>query len=66
MPTARPLRRLVAPLLVVAGAALFGIGAGGIARVDTQLEAAAQPAPPALDHHYDVRGDGARPHRGEF
>lgn len=66
MPTARPLRRLVAPLLVVAGAALFGIGAGGIARVDTQLEAATPPAPPAIDDHRDARGDGPRPHRGEF
>jgi hypothetical protein len=37
-------RRLLAPLLVVAGAALFGVGAGGIAQVDAHLEAAARPA----------------------
>ena len=37
-------RRLLAPLLVVAGAALFGLGAGAVAHVDAHLAAAARPA----------------------
>ena len=68
MPT-RSLRRLAAPLLVVAGSALFGIGAGGIARVDARLEAATRPAAapqtqpsPAVG----VRGDRRHSHHGEF
>ena len=68
MPT-RSLRRIAAPLLVVAGSALFGIGAGGIARVDARLEAATTPAaapqtqpPPAVG----VRGDHRRWHHGEY
>jgi hypothetical protein len=66
MPTALR-RRLVAPLLVVAGAVLFGLGAGGIGGVDARLETAAQAPPqerqsaPALDRRFDVRGD--RPHQ---
>jgi hypothetical protein len=62
-------RRLLAPLLVVAGAALFGLGAGSIARVDTHLEAAARPAPQTqpqptqlpveqrYHRHHDHRGE---------
>jgi hypothetical protein len=38
------LRRLGAPLLVVAGAAILGAGAGGLGRVDAALQAAAAPA----------------------
>ncbi len=61
MPT-RLVRRAAAPLLVVAGAALFGLGAGGIARVDAQLDAAARPAapatqPPAIGAHRGVRDE---------
>lgn len=74
MPT-RAMRRLAAPLLVLAGAALFGAGAGGIARVDAGLEAAARPvvAPqlqgPAAGARapHGVRGSRApHSHRGEF
>ena len=73
MPTRHP-RRIVAPLLVVAGAGLLGLGAGGIARVDVHLEAAAPPATPArpqaqparlpVNERYDGRGGRARGHRG--
>lgn len=69
----RPLRRAAAPILVVAGAALFGLGAGGIARVDARLEAASRPAaqpqqqaPRATDAHHGVRGVRPQPHREEF
>ncbi len=73
MPT-RLLRRIAAPLIVLAGAALFGIGAGAIARVDARLEAAVQAPvqaqqqrpPLAVDAHRGVRA--TRPHsdRGEL
>lgn len=69
MPT-RLARRAAAPLLVIAGAALFGLGAGGIARVDGELDAAAQPArtapPQALDAHRRVRFDRRWARRGEL
>ncbi len=68
-------RRLVAPLLVLAGAALFGIGAGGIAQVDARLEATVAPAPPtrtqpqpaplAAEQFGESRGHRAR-RRGEL
>ncbi|MEA2270018.1 MAG: hypothetical protein QOC64_2628 [Solirubrobacteraceae bacterium] len=68
MPT-RSLRRIAAPLLVVAGSALFGIGAGGIAHVDTTLDAASRPAaqpqaqrPPAVG----VRGWREHSHREAY
>jgi hypothetical protein len=58
----RALRRMAAPLLVVCGVALFGVGAGGIAQVDGRLEASATPvvvsqhqAPGAADMHRGVR-----------
>jgi hypothetical protein len=38
----RALSRWAAPLLVIAGAALFGVGAGGMARVDASLDIAAR------------------------
>jgi len=41
---ARLRNRIVAPLLVVVGAALFGIGAGGIPQVSAKLDAATAPA----------------------
>jgi hypothetical protein len=65
-------RRMAAPLLVVAGAALFGLGAGGIARVDAQLDATARPAAqqqqpaPTLDPHRRVRGERRRPRDRAF
>jgi hypothetical protein len=71
MPTALR-RRLAAPLLVFAGAVLFGLGAGGFGGVDSRLEAAVQAPPlerqrqPSFDGRRDVRGDRPRPHRGEF
>jgi hypothetical protein len=72
MPTALR-RRLVAPLLVLAGAVLFGLGAGGFGGVDQRLEAAVQAQPqeqgppaPGPGGRRDVRGDRPRPHRGEF
>jgi hypothetical protein len=64
--------RLVAPLLVVAGALLFGLGAGGLGTVDGRLEAAVrQPAPPRQDQPWfdgrrDVRDPRERPHRERF
>jgi hypothetical protein len=69
MPT-RLARRIAAPLLVVAGAALFGLGAGGIARVDARLEAAVQPpvqtGQPPPQEPFDVEDRhgvrGMRPH----
>ncbi len=67
MPTALR-RRLVASLLVVGGAVLFGLGAGGLGGVDARLETAvqAQPQlrPPAP--RFDVRGDRPRRHREAF
>jgi hypothetical protein len=69
-------RRLLAPLLVVAGAALFGLGAGGIARVDAHLEAAARPAtqtqpqqlptPLPVTERFGRRDGFHRDHRGEL
>ena len=70
-------RRLLAPLLVVAGAALFGLGAGGIARVDAHLEAAVRPptqqtqpqrqqTPLPVEQHDDWRDLRRRDHRGEL
>jgi hypothetical protein len=71
------LRRLAAPLLVIAGAALFGLGAGGIVRVDAELEAATPPAtqpaaqqqravPLMVGDHRDTRANRPRPHRQAF
>lgn len=72
MPTALR-RRLLAPLLVLGGAVLFGLGAGGIGGVDSGLEAALRPqpqerpqAPPWPDGRRDVRGERPRRHREEF
>ena len=69
-------RRLLAPLLVVAGAALFGLGAGGIAHVDAHLEAAAPPAtqqtqpqqqtPLPVEQRYGWRDGRRHDHRGEL
>ena len=70
-------RRLLAPLLVVAGAALFGLGAGGIARVDAHHEAAGQPptqqtqpqrqqTPLPVEQHDDWRDLRRHDHRGEL
>ena len=60
--TPRVLRRIAAPLIVVSGVALFGVGAGVIAQVDGRLQASATPvvvpqphAPGAADLHRDVR-----------
>ena len=62
-------RRFLAPLLVVAGAALFGAGAGAVAGVDAHLEAAARPPaqtqpqiPLPVEEHPGRRHD----HRGEL
>ena len=57
--TTRPLRRMAAPLLVVSGVALFGVGAGGIAQVDSRLEASATPV--VVSQH---QAPGAAMHRG--
>jgi hypothetical protein len=63
------LRRIAAPLLVVAGSALFGIAAGGIAHVDNTLEAASRPAAqpqPRSPHAVGVGGNRPHAHHGEF
>lgn len=69
----RPLRRVAAPLLVVAGVALFAMGAGGIAAVNGGLDAASRtavPQPqsqPRPDRALDVRDERPHPpHRGRF
>jgi hypothetical protein len=63
----------VPPLLVLGGAVLFGLGAGGLGGVDSSLQAAVQKPvqeqpqpPPPFDRRRDVGGDHARPHREEF
>jgi hypothetical protein len=72
---AQLMRRIAAPLVVLAGAALFGIGAGGISAVDARLEAAARPAaqpqrqqqaPDPDPWRRGVRDDRPHPHRGEL
>jgi hypothetical protein len=68
-------RRMLAPLLVVAGAALFGLGAGAVAHVDAHLEAVARPAPQTqpqqqtplpVTERYDRRDGRHHDHRGEL
>ncbi|HZO35787.1 MAG TPA: hypothetical protein VFB41_02810 [Solirubrobacteraceae bacterium] len=59
--------RFVAPLLVVAGATIFGVGAGGIPQVGASLDAAtvrtSQPVSDVVDRRVsdvDDRHDGCR------
>jgi hypothetical protein len=59
MPSIPRFQRRAAPLLVVIGAAAFGVGAIGVASLDTDLAAAARPvhAEPGFSLHPDCPRD---------
>jgi hypothetical protein len=68
MPT-RPRYGFLAPLLVVGGAALFGIGAGGISQVGAKIDAVSAPTSRLsvnyVDHDRGSCADG-RPRAQHF